>query len=593
MADPQARPMGAGRDLWAKRKDGSDVPVEIGLSPIETADGTLVLASIVDISERKRAEQAFRESEERLNAFLRHLPGAAWIKDLEGRYLYANPEGERIFGIPLEQLRGKTDEDIFPPRTARQFRENDRRVLAEGESVETTEILCQPDGAEHHSIVSKFVLPGAGGRPACIAGVAFDITDRKRAEEALRQSEERLRLAQQASRIGTYEWDIQSNVSTWTPEMEALHGLPPGGFAGTYAAWEQLVHPEDRPEAARQLERAIAEGAFEGEWRVVWPNGTVRWLAARGSVFKDENGKPLRMIGVDIDITERKDAEEEVKAAQRSAERAKAAAEQANRTKDHFLAVLSHELRTPLTPVVMAVSLLQVKQDLDPTMRETLEMIGRNVEMEARLIDDLLDVSRIERGKIELQKQRVALCSVIQRAVEVCKLDIEARELHFGVDRGATAPYWIEADVPRLQQVFWNLLKNAVKFTPHGGCVGVRCRPNEKYVVAEVNDSGMGIEPEAISRVFNAFEQAERSITRRFGGLGLWDWRSARPSSRCTGAQSPPIATAATKVRRSASDCRSLRPSAGPKCLHLPQPRRAPCAPCASSWWRTTASPRK
>ena len=107
-------------------------------------------------------------------------------------------------------------------------------------------------------------------------------------------------------------------------------------------------------------------------------------------------------------------------------------------------------------------------------------MIRRNIEMEARLIDDLLDVSRIARGKIELQKQRVELCTVIQRAVEVCKPDIEARRLHFGVDLGPAAPYWVEADASRLQQVFWNLLKNAIKFTPHDGCVGIRCRPEVK-----------------------------------------------------------------------------------------------------------------
>jgi two-component system CheB/CheR fusion protein len=218
---------------------------------------------------------------------------------------------------------------------------------------------------------------------------------------------------------------------------------------------------------------------------------------------------------------QRKTAEEELVAAKASAEQAKAAAEQANRAKDHFLAVLSHELRTPLTPVVMGVSMLQDRSDVAPAVRETLEMIGRHVEMEARLIDDLLDVSRIAQGKLEFHKQRVELCTVIQRAVEVCQPDIEARGLHFGVDVGPAAPYWVEADVARLQQVFWNLLKNAIKFTPHGGYVGVRCRRNENYVVAEVNDSGIGMEPESLSRVFNAFEQAERSITRQFGGLGL------------------------------------------------------------------------
>ena len=220
-------------------------------------------------------------------------------------------------------------------------------------------------------------------------------------------------------------------------------------------------------------------------------------------------------------LAEKRRAQEELVAAKNSAEQAKAAAEQANRAKDHFLAVLSHEMRAPLTPVVMGLSMLSDRPDLDPAVRETLDMIRRNVELEARLIDDLLDVSRIARGKIELSRGPVEVCKVIERAVEVCKPDIEARGLHFGVDLGPAAPYWVEADVPRLQQVFWNLLRNAIKFTPHGGCVGIRCRPLGDHVFVEVNDSGIGIEPGSLSLVFNAFEQVERSITQRFGGLGL------------------------------------------------------------------------
>jgi two-component system, chemotaxis family, CheB/CheR fusion protein len=141
--------------------------------------------------------------------------------------------------------------------------------------------------------------------------------------------------------------------------------------------------------------------------------------------------------------------------------------------------------------------------------------------MEAQLIDDLLDVTRIARGKIEFSRRPVELCTVISRAVDVCKPDIAARGLHLDVDLGPDAPYWVDADIGRLQQVFWNLLNNAIKFTPHGGRLGVRCRPHDAHVVAEVQDSGIGIEAEAMPRIFDAFEQAERSTTRRFGGLGL------------------------------------------------------------------------
>jgi signal transduction histidine kinase len=202
-------------------------------------------------------------------------------------------------------------------------------------------------------------------------------------------------------------------------------------------------------------------------------------------------------------------------------QRAKVAAEEANDAKDHFLAVLSHELRTPLTPVLTTASMLEADQQLPANLREDIAMIRRNVELEARLIDDLLDVTRIARGKLELRKEQVQLCDVVRRAVEVCKPDIIARRLEFGVDIGPEAPYVVEADAARLLQVFWNLLKNAIKFTPHGGCVGIRCRKVEGYVDAEVNDSGVGMEPAALGRIFNAFEQGDRSVTRHFGGLGL------------------------------------------------------------------------
>jgi DNA-binding response OmpR family regulator len=218
-------------------------------------------------------------------------------------------------------------------------------------------------------------------------------------------------------------------------------------------------------------------------------------------------------------IAERTRVEEELRAAKISAERAKAAAEEANRAKDHFLAVLSHELRTPLTPVLAAVTLLK-REQLPERAHERLDLIRRNVELQSRLIDDLLDVTRIVRGKVELDRRQIDLFTILERAAEVCRPDLDARRLEFGIDYGPHR-YTLEADAARLQQVFWNLLKNAIKFTPLGGCVGLRCRSESGQVAVEVNDSGIGIEPGAIGRIFDAFAQAELSITRQFGGLGL------------------------------------------------------------------------
>jgi signal transduction histidine kinase len=207
-------------------------------------------------------------------------------------------------------------------------------------------------------------------------------------------------------------------------------------------------------------------------------------------------------------------------AAWATSEQARAAAAAASQVKDHFLAVLSHELRNPLTPVLATTSLLQLDERFDEETRAHLEVIRRNAELEARLIDDLLDVTRISRGKVELDRHPVELGTILRHAVEVCQADIEARGLHFEVVI-KDPPHMVDADAGRLQQVFWNILKNAVKFTPRGGRVEMRAGREDGSVAVEVNDSGLGMEPEALTRVFNAFEQAEISVTRQFGGLGL------------------------------------------------------------------------
>jgi signal transduction histidine kinase len=219
-------------------------------------------------------------------------------------------------------------------------------------------------------------------------------------------------------------------------------------------------------------------------------------------------------------VAELKCTEEMLHTARVSAERAKVEAQKANQAKDHFLAVLSHELRTPLTPVLAAVQLLQRRPGLSTEVREPLEIIQRNAQLQARLIDDLLDLTRIAQGKLELKRKPMNICTVIERAVEIAKPDIDARRLQFWValkDR----QHRVNGDASRLQQVVWNLLTNAVKFTPEGGYVGLRCERQDEHVIIEVSDSGIGIEPQDAGRIFDAFEQGGRAMTRQFGGLGL------------------------------------------------------------------------
>jgi nitrogen-specific signal transduction histidine kinase/CheY-like chemotaxis protein len=201
----------------------------------------------------------------------------------------------------------------------------------------------------------------------------------------------------------------------------------------------------------------------------------------------------------------------------KSAQKARAESERANRAKDSFLAMLSHELRTPLTPVLTSVLALEQTEDLPPELRASLQMIRRNVELEARLIDDLLDLTRISKGKVQLSVEEVNAHSLLQNALEICQADIEKKHLTLRTEFAAEKVS-LEADPARLQQIFWNLIKNAVKFTPEGGRLEIRTENVDRELQVEVSDSGMGIDSETLPKIFNAFEQGDRS---QLGGLGL------------------------------------------------------------------------
>ncbi len=484
------------------RRDGSPLWVHVAVSTIRDAEGRVErsIGTVEDISERKKAEEETRSMAE----FPAENPYPVLRIATDGAVLYTNRPGVDLLD-PTEQLPGY----CLP----RKFLEHVLPLVGLGGRHEF-DLECSQG-----RVYSFLLAPSKHEGQFNLYG--RDVTDRRRSEEALRESEERFRSLADATPVLVWQCgpDKECNYfnRTWlnftgrTLEQELGNG------------WVEGVHPEDRSHCLEIFSDAVEHREpFEMEYRLRHRSGEYRWIIDRGVPRLTADGALLGYVGGCVDISDRKQAEEELETARDSAERAKASAVQANRAKDHFLAVLSHELRTPLTPVLMGVSLLQSRRDLPGNAHETLEMVRHNVEMEARLIDDLLDMTRIVRGKVELQKQRIELCRIIGHAVDACRSDIEGRGLEFGVDLGPSAPYWLEADPGRMQQVFWNLLKNAIKFTPHGGCVGIRCRPdNNGHVVAEVNDSGIGIESEALPRLFDAFEQAERSITRRFGGLGL------------------------------------------------------------------------
>ncbi|MEY2439504.1 MAG: hypothetical protein QOI34_889 [Verrucomicrobiota bacterium] len=341
---------------------------------------------------------------------------------------------------------------------------------------------------------------------------------------ALIASEERLRLALEGSQTGTWDWNILTGQVTWDDYMYPLFGRKKGEFDGTIASFIELVHPDDRAPLDAETKRAVvAHHNINVDFRIIDVDGTIRHMASRGRAFYDSSGRAVRMSGVSMDVTAMKRNEEDLN-------RAKELAEAANKAKDNFLAILSHELRTPLTPVLSALAILEEDPEIGPSILQELEMIRRNIEVEARLIDDLLDVTGIIRGKFELSRQVVDVRPLLEHAMQnYCSHTAEQKNLRVSIKVTAPETY-VLADSSRMTQVFWNLLQNACKFTPADGSIDVRVynefpelpgkRSNAELVV-EIEDTGIGISQENMPRIFKAFEQGERARTRTFGGLGL------------------------------------------------------------------------
>ena len=332
--------------------------------------------------------------------------------------------------------------------------------------------------------------------------------NRRDAERALRESEQHTRLIIEAAYDSFIAMDARGIVLDWNPQAEKTFGFTRSEALGR--ALSELIIPERYREAHRAgLQRFLSTG----EARVIGRPIEITALNRLREEFPVELsisavkwGETWVFNAFIHDITERKQ---------------KDALEVASAAKDHFIAVLSHELRTPLTPVLATIMDLDSYADLSPPVREAIQLIQRNVELEARLIDDLLDVTRLSKGKLRIEQNVVNLASVLRSAMEVCQSELLKKQVRIGLDLQAPN-HTITGDAPRLIQVFWNLLQNAVKFTPVGGEITIRTRAeNVGELEVQIQDSGIGMSPEVLKRIFKPFEQADQSISRRFGGLGL------------------------------------------------------------------------
>jgi PAS domain S-box-containing protein len=504
-------------------KDGAARWLDLSGSFELSSDGAPIrmIGVLADITERKLAEETMRESVQRFTRFMRHLPGLAWIKDLQGRYVYANAAAMKAFNAQMEELYGRTDDVIFPPEVAARFKENDQRALANEEGIFVIETLEQEDGVLHYSAVRKFPIPGQDASGTNIGGIAIDITESRHADEALRQSEERLAGIVSSAMDAIITVDEDQRIILFNEAAEQMFGCPAAETMGQTIY--RFIPDRFRSAVAEQVQR---HGDTGGANRVMGRPGAGAALRADGAEFPieasistvDVGGRKLHTV-ILRDITELKQAEAEREQLARE-QVARAAAEAANRSKDEFLAMVSHELRSPLNAILGFSRMLRLGPVDRDAINKVTAVIERSAKAQLQIIEDLLDSARIITGKLRIELEPIDLVPVLEGALDTVRPMAEAKEISLAADIGPE-PEETLGDSTRLQQVVWNLLTNAVKFTSEGGRVELRMEKDADNVRIIVSDTGKGIEPELMPFIFDPLRQADSSSVRRYGGLGL------------------------------------------------------------------------
>lgn len=501
--------------------------------PYRTADNHIdgVVITFVDITARRRAEQAVENSQARLQAIVEQMPIAMLMVDANGILLHANRPAAQLMNLPYPvptigsdwKLAASTFQGMHVD--SRPYKPHDwplAQSLAGGVAISDQEIEFRyADGSQGVLSMSSTPVLGGDGRMVAAVATMFDITEQRRAEERLRESEQRLQLLiDSALDYAIFMIDLENRIISWNRGAERLLGWTEEeviGRSGTiiFTAEDRAAGmPEAELEGARRDGRAADERVHQRK------NGERFWASGMLMGVYDDRGTLCRFAKIIRDETERKHAEEELQRALREAERVRASAESANRAKDEFISTISHELRTPLNTIRLWARMLGSERLPEQDRAEGVRMIDRSAEAQQHLIDDLLDVSRMSSGQLRLNLRHTRLADAVHSAIESVRPSADVRKVQIVASLSDDVGM-VRADPERVQQVLWNLISNAVKFTPGGGRIDVQMSRRGNDVVILVKDTGIGIRAEFLPHVFERFRQAEVVTTRQHAGLGL------------------------------------------------------------------------
>jgi PAS domain S-box-containing protein len=469
-----------------------------------------VVSRTADLVERTRQAAVLAEQA----ALLDLAQDAIIVQDMDGWILFWSRGAEVLFGWLSREAVGRKAAELLHTTFSEPTEDIDASLLHDGQWEGET-IHHRRDGTRVN-VASRWALQRDVERaPVRILTINTDITDRKRAEAERVLLTERLSLATAVARVGVWEWDLASDTLTWDATMFDIYGCPIV-LPLPYATWCASVHPEDLPAVEASRRKAIDDkGEGSAEYRIILADGSIRTVSAVERVVLDAAANVTRVIGVDMDVTERKEAE-------RALEQIR---QDQLRFKDEFLSHVSHELRSPLTAIKQFTTILLggMAGELNTTQREYQEIVLRNIRQLQSMIDDLLEVTRLETGKLTMEPQSVSVSEAVTDTFNSLRETAAGKQITLSSDLSLdVSPAY--ADPTRLRQILIILLDNAIKFTAPGGAVGIQVRPlpdDPAFLRVDVRDTGCGISPELTEKIFERLRQASDSLEASRKGLGL------------------------------------------------------------------------
>ncbi len=512
--------IGIGREVLGRRKDGTTFPMDLSVAEARLGDERIFVGIIRDITERKRVEQALRESEERFRSTFENVAVGIAHEDLAGRFLRFNETFCVILGYPRTELIGKTFSEVTHPEDlAADLAQFGTLTRGESSSYTMEKRFIRKDGTSVWAHMTVSLQFDAARKPTYCIKIIQDIDVLKRAEQALRESEERFRSTFENAAVGIAHEDLTGRFLRFNETFCAILGYLPTELIGKTLS--EVTHPED---LAADLAKfgALTRGestSYTMEKRFIRKDRSSLWADVTVSLQFDAARKPTCCIKIIQDISERKRLEAELR-------QAKEAAEAANRAKDEFLANVSHEIRTPMN-AILGMTELVLDTPLTEDQRGCLKTVKSGADSLLRIINDLLDFSKIEAGKLELDPADFSLRKVLGATLRVLAMRAHTKGLELVSDVQPDVPDALIGDAGRLRQVLLNLVGNAIKFTDAGEVVvrvqaaADRASQQEVGLLFTVRDTGIGISHDKQETIFRAFEQEDTSTTRKYGGTGL------------------------------------------------------------------------